>query len=155
MNPCINPDLRSWRLVQWPESQEYIGIPGCVLINEDNILNIVGASAYLVPDIPFGPLFSETDRDIPQEGDVIYINGRSSDMSPQSDRAGGLATVKKVTYSMSDGDPNTPFVHVYEAKGMMNWRMLRDQQERLAVFYGTRWSYADYLESLEAVNSVH
>lgn len=124
INPALN---HTWTVVTWPESQEFIGVPGCVLITEDHMVELLGSSAYLVPDIPYDCHFwHEQDRKAPEVGDVLYIYGRTSDMSPRPDHSGGKVTVKDVKVQK-----HGTLVYFYEIDVGKNWSHLRSQQEEL------------------------
>lgn len=47
-------------IVQWPESQDFIGQPNCHLINDDEGVKLYGSSAYFVRLDMFEQITQET-----------------------------------------------------------------------------------------------
>lgn len=71
----------------------------------------------------------------PKAGDQLYVPARSSDMSPEFDCTGGIATVKSVKIQRSEGKL-VPFVVFEELPGItINFYWLLEQQHRLKALY--------------------
>jgi hypothetical protein len=81
---------------------------------------------------------------LPKVGEYIYSRTSLSIDHGETDVVGGLATVTKVTYGMSGGDPKTPFIEIAQhEQGGWNWRVLWEDQQELMDEYGKDWAYAD------------
>lgn len=80
---------------------------------------------------------------VPEVGDDIYVRSHFFIDRGWDDVMGGLARVTRVYSGISAGKP-TPFVEVAEHPGRgYNWRILRDQQDRLQEQFGESRAYPD------------
>jgi hypothetical protein len=81
--------------------------------------------------------------DIPQPGDIIYINSSLFITHGEDDVIGGLATVIEVEERPLQGHAVT-FVRVEEnPETWYNWAHLEPQQEELENYFGESWAYAE------------
>jgi len=81
--------------------------------------------------------------DVPQPGDVIYLDTELYLSHGVDDFRGGKATVTGVRIDFSAGKP-TPFVETAENPGSYyNWELLAEKQAQLAAEFGDRWSHPD------------
>ena len=81
--------------------------------------------------------------DIPQPGDIIYINSSLFITHGEDDVIGGLATVIEVEERPTQGRAVT-FVRVEEnPESWYNWEHLGPQQEELENYFGESWAYAE------------
>jgi hypothetical protein len=84
-----------------------------------------------------------TGKEPPEVGDTIYVGSSFYIDHGEDDFEGGLAEVSEVKEMTSGGKP-TPFVSIKERPGTSyNWRILADEQEKLAKEFGTKRSYPD------------
>jgi hypothetical protein len=81
---------------------------------------------------------------LPKVGEYIYSRTSLSIDHGETDVVGGLATVTQVSFSMSGGDPKTPFIEIAQhEQGGWNWRVLWEDQQELMDEYGKDFAYAD------------
>jgi hypothetical protein len=88
------------------------------------------------------PVF-DLPTDVPKVGDYVYLPTRVSIDHGNDDVQGGVGVVRAVTESRNGGGPDF-FVETHEQPGRgHSWRFLKQEQESLKRYYGTRWANPD------------